>query len=121
LSFDAYAKRLRDFKYLLGIIKGFPLDDLSAITNQLGGSFRLPLHLYLHHCLPDHPEKDAMLEKHRTNQGANTVMNNILGEVEAWLYQGKISDSAYAARLLDDERLFSFATNWLETARIHIR
>jgi hypothetical protein len=43
----AYAKRLRDFKYLLAIVKGLPLDDLSTITNRLSGSFRLPLHLFL--------------------------------------------------------------------------
>jgi hypothetical protein len=81
-SYRAYARRLRDFKYLLGITKGRPLDDLAAITNALGGSFRLPFHLYLHYCLPDYPEKEENLRKHRTNEGANTVMNHILGEIE---------------------------------------
>lgn len=119
LTHDAYTKRLRDFKYLLGIVKGLPLDDLPTITNKLSGSFRLPHHLYLHHCLPDYSGKEEILEKHRTNEGANKVMNNILSEVEELLDQGKVGDREYAARLLDDMRLIAFATDWLQTAKLH--
>jgi hypothetical protein len=111
----AYAKRLRDFKYLIGIVKELPLDDLSAITNSLGGSFRLPLHLFLHYCLPKYEGKERMLEQHRKFNAADKTMNNILGEVEEWLDQGKISDQAYAARLLDDNILIEFASHWIQT------
>jgi hypothetical protein len=118
-AYAAYAKRLRDFKYLLAIVKGLPLDDLSTITNRLSGSFRLPLHLFLHHCLPSYPEKSAMLDKHRSVNAADKVMNNILGEIEAWLDQRQISDQTYAARLLDDPLLIEYAEHWLQTARLH--
>ncbi len=118
-AYAAYAKRLRDFKYLLAIVKGLPLDDLSTITNRLSGSFRLPLHLFLHHCLPGYPGKADMLEKHRSINAADKVMNNILGEVESSLGQGTITDAAFAARLLDDTTLIEFATKWLNTARLH--
>jgi hypothetical protein len=118
-AYAAYAKRLRDFKYLLAIVKGLPLDDLSTITNRLSGSFRLPLHLFLHHCLPGYPGKADMLEKHRSINAADKVMNNILGEVEVWLDQCQISDQAYAARLLDDTLLIEYAEHWLQTARLH--
>ncbi len=115
----AYAKRLRDFKYLLAIVKGLPLDDLATITNRLSGSFRLPLHLFLHHCLPVYPGKADMLEKHRSINAADKVMNNILGGVEVWLDQCQISDQAYAARLLNDTLLIEYAEHWLQTARLH--
>jgi hypothetical protein len=119
-TYEAYAKRQRDFKYLLGLVKGDPMDDLAAITKKHGGTFRLVLHLYLHHCLPDYPEKEANLRKHRTNEGANPVMNHIRKEVEQWLDSGKITDHAYAARLLDPKRLIAFATEWLDTARLYV-
>jgi len=118
-SHYAYARRLRDFKYLLGLQKGLPLDNLSAITNKLSGSFRLPLHLFLHHCLPAYPGKEAALEAHRSLNAADKVMNSILDDVESTLDHGKITDRAFAARLLDDATLIAFATNWLNTARLH--
>lgn len=59
-----------------------------------------------------------MLEKHRSINAADKVMNNILGEVEAWLDQRQISDQAYAARLLDDTLLIEYAEHWLQTARL---
>lgn len=116
-TYRAYAKRLRDFKYLLGIQKGLPLDDLSVITNKRSGSFRLPLHLYLHHCLPEYPKKASNLEEHRSLNAADQVMRSILSEVESMLDENTISDETYAQRLLDNSRLIAFATEWLKTAR----
>jgi hypothetical protein len=60
-----------------------------------------------------------MLDKHRSINAADKVMNNILGEVEAWLDQRQISDQTYAARLLDYALLIEYAEHWLQTARLH--
>jgi uncharacterized membrane protein (UPF0182 family) len=46
-------------------------------------------------------------------------MNHIRKEVEEWLDSGKITDHAYAARLLDPKRIIAFATDWLNTARLY--
>lgn len=120
-TYLAYSKRLRDFKYLVGIQKELPLDDLSAITNKLSGSFRLPLHLYLHQCLPDYPKKARNLEKHRSLNAADQVMRSILSEVESLLDEGKVADAVYAQRLSNNDHLIAFASDWLETARLHTR
>jgi hypothetical protein len=118
-TYEAYARRKRDFKYLFGIVKGDPLDDLAAITKKHGGTIRLVLHLYLHHCLPDYPEKEANLRKLRDNAGSNPVMQRIRAEVEETLDSGKITDHSYATRLLDPKRLIAFTTDWLNTARLY--
>ena len=119
-TYEAFAKRQRDFKYLLGLAKGDSLDDLATITAKRGGTVRLALHLYLHHCLPEYPEKAANLLKHRTNAGSNVVMNNILREVEAWLDQARVTDEEYAQRLLENKRLVAFAEEWNEAARLYV-
>jgi hypothetical protein len=117
-TFDAYADLLRDFKILHAIMLNLPFDNLSSITNQYSGSFRLVLHLYLHASLPDYPEKQDDLKKHRKSGGANHVMNSIRDQVEAWLDSGRISDQSYAARLRDDQLLISFVKEWLANARL---
>jgi hypothetical protein len=107
---EAYTRRFIHCKILTAIDHGKPcIDPLREAPNA---SARRTLWLYMHHALPAHPGKHADIALLRLSN-ANHLMQGIEQLLLAKLAAGEITDTAYAARVLDDSIFLPFAAAWL--------
>jgi len=108
---EAYTRRFIHCKILTAIDHGKPcIDPLREAPNA---SARRTLWLYMHHALPAHPGKNADIARLRALSNANQLMQGIEQILLAKLAVGEITDTAYAARVLDDSIFLPFAAAWL--------
>jgi hypothetical protein len=103
---EAYALRFHHFKILMAVELGGGID---AVPNA---SARRTLWLYMHHCLPDYPGKEAELRALHNLHNANKLMLGIEQMILRKLTAGEITDAGYAATVRDEARFLSFATDW---------
>jgi len=107
---DAYTLRFLHFKILTAMDHGMPCVD--PAREAPNGSARRTLWLYMHHCLPECPGKEAELRALHDLHNANKLMLGIEQMILRKLAAGEITDAGYAATVRDEARFLSFATDW---------
>jgi hypothetical protein len=112
-SREAYALRFHQVKLLVAIDQGYEGNDpLAAVKLQLGG-VRRTLWLFLYERLPTFPGKEEKLTEFKQRHGAFLLGQGIEDLILEKISSGEISDTAFAARVLDDGAFLNFADSWL--------
>ena len=112
LSRGAYASRLHHFKLLTYVDQELRDEDPIKATKKCVGSVRRTLWLYAYDCLPDFPDKQELLDDLLATHNANLLMQGLEKIILKQLAAGLISDTGYAATILNENRLLDFAKRW---------